>query len=91
VLFEFGTHDPNEQVDSDDLKRALLNDPAPKQEDQPKQLTSQAPIQDPTKLEQAVSPPLSWHLTERQKDNIDSEWSIQSTGSQAQAVAAFLR
>ena len=91
VLFEFGTHDPNEHVDPDALKRALLKDPAPKQGDQPKQLVTKAPLEDPTKLEQAVSPPLSWHLTERQKDNIDSEWSIQSRGSQAQAVAAFLQ
>jgi hypothetical protein len=78
-------------VDPEALKRALLTDAAPKHQDQPKQLTTQAPIQDPTKLEQAVAPPLSWHLTERQKDNIDSEWTIQSAGSQAQAVAAFLR
>jgi hypothetical protein len=91
VLFEFGTHDPDEQVDPDALKRALLKDPAPQQSDQPKQLTTQTPIQDPTKLEQAVDPPLSWHLTERQKDNIESEWTIQSTRTQAQAVTTFLR
>jgi len=78
-------------ADPDVLKQALLKDSAAKPSDQPKQLTPQTPIQDPTKLEQAVDPPLSWHLTERQKDNIESEWTIQSTRSQAQAVAAFLR
>jgi hypothetical protein len=91
VLFEFGTHDPNEHIDPDALKQALLKDPESSKGDQPKQLGSQAPIQDPTKLEQAVDPPLSWHLTERQKDNIESEWSIQAIGSQAQAVGDFLR
>jgi len=90
VLFEFGTHDPNDQVDPDALKKALKDSP-PAQADQPQQLSSQPPIQDPTKLEQAVDPPLSWHLTERQKDNIDSEWTVQSTRSQAQAVGAFLK
>lgn len=90
VLFEFGTHDPNEQVDPDALKKALKDAP-PAQAAQPQQLSSQPPIQDPTKLEQAVDPPLSWHLTERQKDNIDSEWTVQSTRSQARAVGAFLK
>lgn len=90
VLFEFGTHDPTEQVSPDALKKALKDAP-PAQADQAQQISSQPPIEDPTKLEQAVDPPLSWHLTERQKDNIESEWTIQSTRSQAQAVGAFLK
>jgi len=90
VLFEFGTHDPTEQVSPDALKKAL-KDAAPAQSNQPQQLSSQPPIQDPTKLEQAVDPPLSWHLTERQKDNIESEWIIQAARSQAEKVAEFLK
>jgi hypothetical protein len=90
VLFEFGTHDPNAPVAPDALKSALLKDSATAKNDQPTQLAGQAPIQDPTKLEQAVDPPLSWHLTEKQKENIESEWVIQASGSQAKAVAAFL-
>jgi hypothetical protein len=51
---------------------------------------SGARIQDEKTLEQAVGPPLSWHLTEQQKSNIRKEWAIQSNGGESRAVATFL-
>jgi hypothetical protein len=90
VLFEFGTPDPNAPVDPDALKNALRAGAPSANSDVPIRLDAQ-PAEDADKLQQAASPPLSWHLSEKQKNNIESEWTMQAARSQAQAVRAFLR
>jgi hypothetical protein len=91
TLFEFGTPDPTARIDSDKLKSVLSADSSIKSKTgRPVQLDSSSSLKEEGKLQQAADPPLSWHLTERQKENIESEWQIQSVNNQAQAVAEFL-
>ena len=91
VLFEFGTPDPNAPVDPDALKNALRAGAPSSNRDAPIRLDAQPAAEDADKLQQAASPPLSWHLSEKQQNNIESEWTMQAGRSQAQAVGAFLR
>jgi hypothetical protein len=35
--------------------------------------------------------PLSWHLTGRDKRNLDTEWTRQSTGTEVEAMRQFLK
>jgi hypothetical protein len=88
ALFEFGTHDPQKPVPPEALKQAL-------RADQTATSDAATPVDPSTmqtaeKLKQAVDPPLSWHLTEQQKQNIEDEWNIQKFGKQARDVRQFL-
>jgi hypothetical protein len=89
ALFEFGTHDPEKPVSPDAFKTTLRAERAAAKSAAPTPVDPAVTL-DEERLKQAVDPPLSWHLTELQKQNVEEEWNVQKRGSPAQAVQQFL-